>query len=81
MLAESAFGLAEHLGEDLMFEVIMGVGVLDDVDNVLGERVLADYAFYLAFVVVEVRGPGVGGYHFGGGGEGVADRRFQRGRK
>ena len=64
-----------------MFEVVMGVGVFDDVDDVLGERVLADYAFDLAFVVVEVRGPGVGGHHFEGCGEGVADRRFQRARK
>lgn len=65
-MAECAFGLAEHLGEDLMFEVVVGVGVFDDVDNVLGERVLADYAFDLAFVVVEVLRPGVGGHHFGG---------------
>ena len=81
MLAESAFRLAEHLGEDLMFEVLVGVGVLDDVDNVLGERLLADDAFDLAFVVVEMLGPGVGGHHFTGWGEGVADGRFWRGKE
>ena len=54
MLAESAFGLAEHLREDLVFEVCVGVGVVDDVDDVLGEEVGADYAADLAFAVVEV---------------------------
>ena len=65
MLAEGAFRLAEHLGEDLVFEVCVGVGVVDDVDDILGEEVRADYAADLAFAVVEVGGPGVGGYHFG----------------
>ena len=64
MVAESAFRLPEHLGEDLVFEVVVGVGVLDYVDDVLGDGGGADYAFYLAFAVVEVGGPGVGGYHF-----------------
>ena len=64
-----------------MFEVVVGVGVLDDVDYVLGEGVEADYAIDLAFVVVELRGPGVGGHHFGGCGDRVADRRFWRGKK
>ena len=54
MVAESAFGLAEHLGEDFMLEVVVGVGVLDDVDDVLGDGGEADYAFDLAFAVVEV---------------------------
>ena len=80
MFTESALGLAEHLREDLMFEVLVGVGVFDDVDNVLRERFFADYAFDLAFVVVEVLRPGVGGHHFGGCGDGVADRRFWRGK-
>lgn len=71
MVAESAFRLAEHLGEDLVFEVCVGVGVIDDVDDVLGEEVGADYAAYLAFAVFEVRGPGIGGYHSGESGEGV----------
>ena len=53
-----------------MFEVLMGVGVLDDVDDVLGERFSAGYAVDLAFAVVEMRGPGVGGYHAGGCGRG-----------
>lgn len=65
MVAESAFGLAEHLREDLMLEVSVGVGVVNDVDDVLGEEVRADYTADLTFPVVEVRGPGVGGYHFG----------------
>ena len=71
MVAESAFGLAEHLGEDLVFEVCVGVDVVDDVDDVLGEEVRADYAADLAFAVFEVGGPGVSGYHFGDSGEGV----------
>ena len=71
MIAESAFGLAEHLGEDLMLEVCVGIGVVDDVDDVLGEEVGADYAADLAFAVFELGGPGVGGYHFGGSVEGV----------
>ena len=71
MIAESAFRLAEHLGEDLMLEVCVGVGVVDDVDDVLGEEVGADYAADLAFAVLEVGGPGVGGYHCGNSGEGV----------
>ena len=51
MIAESAFRLAEHLREDFVFEVCVGVGVLDDVDDVLGEEVRADYAADLAFAV------------------------------
>lgn len=70
VVAESAFGLTEHLREDLVFEVCVGVGVVDYVDHVLGEEVGADYAADLAFAVVEVGGPGVGGYHFGGWVEG-----------
>ncbi len=77
VVAESAFRLAEHAGEDLMLEVGLGVGVFDDVDDVLGDGGDADYAVDSTFVVVEVRGPGVGGHHFGKCGEGVADRRFQ----
>lgn len=73
VVAEGAFGLAEHAGEDLVFVVGVGVGVGEDVDYVLGEGGGADYAFDEAFAVVEVGGPGVGGYHFwrmGGGGSG-----------
>ena len=70
MIAKSAFRLAEHLGQDLMLVVYVGVGVVDDVDDVLGEEVGADYAANLAFAVFEVGGPGVGGYHFGKSGEG-----------
>ena len=80
MLAESAFGLTEHLGEDLVFEVCVGVGVVDDVDDVLGEEVRADYAADLAFAVVEVGGPGVGGYHFGEWVEGVMREVKSKGR-
>ena len=53
-----------------MFGVGVGVGVFDEVDDVLGEEGGADYAVDSAFVVVEVRGPGVGGHHFGNCGEG-----------
>ena len=80
MFAERAFGLAEHLGEDLVFEVCVAIGVVDYVDDVLGEEVRADYAADLAFAVVEVRGPGVGGYHFGESGMGVMREVKSKGR-
>ena len=38
MFAESAFKFAEYFREDLVFEVWVGVGVVDDVDDVLGEE-------------------------------------------
>ena len=63
-----------------MFEVCVGVGVVDDVDDVLGEEVGADYAADLAFAVVEMRGPGVGGYHFGEGVEVVMRGLKSKGR-
>lgn len=71
MVAESAFGFAEHLGEDLVFEIRVGVGVVAYVNDVSGEEGGAEYAVDLAFAVFEVRGPGVGGYYSGRGGKGA----------
>ena len=67
VVAEGAFGLAQHLGEDLVLEVGVGVGVGEDVDYVLRDQGGADDAGDFGFMVVEVGGPGVCGNHIGDG--------------